>query len=337
MKSRVVLAGCGAAVVLAIGCTTTPRDFDQPSEGDGGEPGSSSSGGAKTGGSGSAQAGASSAGGAGAAAGTSGAGGSGTSGSGAGVTGGASGGGGNEAGAGGEDSDPGCPKNSCCLASGTVERDTVEPGNACQSCQPHRSVVDWSDRNGELCHTATAEVFSPMEVAHQSRVCGEGGCSDPYFVEPDAEQMLVLTPTTDLDRLHLDFSNLRGSASLGLTKAVLRFSVKAVAATQPVKVIVSGVAQPVCSYPISQKTYSNITCDVTSAVKAWMQAPASTERSVAIATQNVGNPLMVQSHKAEDAAVRPVLLLDYSASCEGDQCVGIERDEVLSRRGGLAL
>jgi hypothetical protein len=216
-----------------------------------------------------------------------------------------------------------CPKNSCCLPTGTLARDAVNPSNPCQSCQPHRSIEDWSDLNAQLCKTASGEGLSAKKELHQTKSCGEGGCTDVLGIAPDAEQMLVITPTSEIDNLLLDFSNLNNSSSIGLTKAVVRFSVKVAGPARSVKILTNGVEVAACTHVLSSKTYTSWTCDITTAVKSWMQAPASAERSVTIATTSAGNPMYVQTYKAASAADRPLLLLDYSASCEGDKCVGI--------------
>lgn len=321
MKNWRVLGVCGAAMVLSVAVScSTERDYGGGANEAAGSAGDSGDGSTAGGGSnGEAGSVSRSGGNGGAAAGANG----GSAGSAPGAGGGA---GGAEEGIAGSTGLETCPKNSCCLASGTVERDTVSPENACLGCQPFRSTTEWSDLNGELCHSGNAEVFWPAKVSHQTQSCGEGGqCGAVTSSDPVAEQMLVKTPTGPVDNLFLELTNLRASDSLGVTKAVFRFTLKAEAALQVVRLSVSGVAQPVCTYNFSNKTYTELTCDVTAAVKTWMTLPAAAERTITISTQNMGNPVTVYSQKAATEGLRPALLLDYSASCEGDQCVTIAK------------
>jgi hypothetical protein len=205
-----------------------------------------------------------------------------------------------------------------------VLRDVVDPENPCQSCQPFRSTTEWSDLDGDICHAATAEVFWPNSVLYQYIECGSQ-CGTPTTREPDVEQMLVKGGSAPMSQLLLDLSNLHASGSIGVTKAQLRFTVKAAGGLQPVHVFVGGQEQSVCNVPVSSTSYNEVKCDVTAAVKNWMTLPQSAERTLTIATQNAGSPVYVYSSKAETAGLRPALLLDYAASCEGDQCVTIEK------------
>lgn len=323
MKSWRVVGVGGVALVLSVAVSCgTERDYgDGQSTGDGGD-GSSGGGNTSEAGSDSGPAGSG-----GATAGTGGASAGSTAGGGAGGAEGGTAGSTAGGGAGGEGGAPDpetCPKNSCCLASGTVERDAVNPDNACLGCQPFRSTTEWSDLNGELCHSGIAEVFWPGKVSRQTQSCGPSGqCGGLTLSAPGAEVMLVRQALTPVDNLLLELANLRASDSLGVTKAVFRFTIKAEAALQVVRVSVSGEADPVCTYNFSNKTYTELTCDVTAVVKTWMTLPAAAERTITLSTQNMGNPITVYSHKAATEGLRPALLLDYSASCEGDQCVSI--------------
>lgn len=223
-----------------------------------------------------------------------------------------------------------CPPFSCCISGKVFDADALSPLNACDQCKPGVSTTAFTPADGRVCGSEQAFVVRPKVATYTKETCGTFCNTTPQTLTASVSLSLKVTggqnPTSSEAFLLLDFANLLPSDHLTVTKAVLKLYASPDAPTQEQRYLTvkrSGSADNLCKIVMPTSAGSSaFECDVTSAVTSWLASPAASARSlkVSMSTSTADRTLSVLTPLTADGTQRPVLSLDYSAQCAGNQC-----------------